>query len=254
MTLGQAVVYVLTGMYGDPAQMGTGICCLIVIQLFVAGLIVLLLDELLSKVWLILLHYRFVQYWPSWTGNNFYCRVTVLDLVFLFSLPRISVKLSSGKHSPQLQSMLVVVLNSKVPSLPFSTFWPPRMIKFVPSMKPSTDPTCQTWWISWLPLLFSSSLSTSKVLSKSNRPLSRAIPTFTSLNNEKIQDSVSTCPSSLSDTEVNTQPTQSSSFTLQTSQLFSNPPLSPTCMSSHKCCQHDSLETFSFHFWAFGML
>ena len=54
MTLGQAVVYVLTGMYGDPAQMGTGICCLIVIQLFVAGLIVLLLDELLSKVWLIL--------------------------------------------------------------------------------------------------------------------------------------------------------------------------------------------------------
>merc|ERR1719186_1419448 len=36
-------------MYGDPAQMGTGICCLIVIQLFVAGLIVLLLDELLSK-------------------------------------------------------------------------------------------------------------------------------------------------------------------------------------------------------------
>merc|ERR1712110_1184713 len=49
MTLGQAVVYVLTGMYGDPAQMGTGICCLIVIQLFVAGMIVLLLDELLSK-------------------------------------------------------------------------------------------------------------------------------------------------------------------------------------------------------------
>lgn len=49
MTLGQAVVYVLTGMYGDPSQMGTGICCLIVIQLFVAGMIVLLLDELLSK-------------------------------------------------------------------------------------------------------------------------------------------------------------------------------------------------------------
>merc|ERR1712004_414787 len=49
MTLGQAVVYVLTGMYGDPAQMGTGICSLIVIQLFVARLIVLLLDELLQK-------------------------------------------------------------------------------------------------------------------------------------------------------------------------------------------------------------
>merc|ERR1712099_67449 len=36
-------------MYGDPAQMVTGICCLIIIQLFVAGLIVLLLDELLQK-------------------------------------------------------------------------------------------------------------------------------------------------------------------------------------------------------------
>merc|ERR1719159_2131029 len=49
MTLGQAVVYVLTGMYGDPSQMGTGICCLIVIQLFIAGIIVIILDELLQK-------------------------------------------------------------------------------------------------------------------------------------------------------------------------------------------------------------
>ena len=102
----------------------------------------------------------------SYCGSNDknYFRVMVLDLVFLFSLPPISVKPSSGKHSPQLPSMLVVVLNSKEPSLPFSTFWPPRMIKFVPWMKPFTDPTCQTWWISWPPLLFSLSSSTSKVL------------------------------------------------------------------------------------------
>merc|ERR1719159_253770 len=49
MTLGQAVVYVLTGMYGDPADIGPGVCLLIIIQLFIAGLIVLLLDELLQK-------------------------------------------------------------------------------------------------------------------------------------------------------------------------------------------------------------
>lgn len=49
ITLGQAIVYVLTGMYGEPAQLGAGICLLIIIQLFVAGLIVLLLDELLQK-------------------------------------------------------------------------------------------------------------------------------------------------------------------------------------------------------------
>lgn len=49
ITIGQAIVYVMTGMYGVPAEMGMGVCCLIVIQLFVAGLIVLLLDELLQK-------------------------------------------------------------------------------------------------------------------------------------------------------------------------------------------------------------
>lgn len=49
ITLGQATVYVMTGMYGDPSDLGAGICLLIVIQLFCAGLIVLLLDELLQK-------------------------------------------------------------------------------------------------------------------------------------------------------------------------------------------------------------
>ncbi|XP_062521026.1 protein transport protein Sec61 subunit alpha [Corticium candelabrum] len=49
ITLGQSVVYVMTGMYGDPSSLGYGICLLIVIQLFCAGLIVLLLDELLQK-------------------------------------------------------------------------------------------------------------------------------------------------------------------------------------------------------------
>ncbi|KAG0428302.1 hypothetical protein HPB47_024705 [Ixodes persulcatus] len=49
ITIGQAIVYVMTGMYGDPADIGAGVCFLIIIQLFVAGLIVLLLDELLQK-------------------------------------------------------------------------------------------------------------------------------------------------------------------------------------------------------------
>ena len=42
-------MYVLTGMYGHPSDIGAGVCLLIIIQLFVAGLIVLLLDELLQK-------------------------------------------------------------------------------------------------------------------------------------------------------------------------------------------------------------
>ncbi|CAD5221145.1 unnamed protein product [Bursaphelenchus okinawaensis] len=49
ITVGQAIVYVVSGMYGDPHEIGAGICLLIVVQLVVAGLIVLLLDELLQK-------------------------------------------------------------------------------------------------------------------------------------------------------------------------------------------------------------
>merc|ERR1712164_127789 len=49
ITLGQSIVYVMTGMYGDPSELGAGVCLLIILQLFCAGLIVLLLDELLQK-------------------------------------------------------------------------------------------------------------------------------------------------------------------------------------------------------------
>lgn len=49
ITLGQAIVYVMTGMYGQPSELGVVICMIIVLQLLVAGLVVLLLDELLQK-------------------------------------------------------------------------------------------------------------------------------------------------------------------------------------------------------------
>merc|ERR1712048_1014612 len=49
ITVAQSIVYVMTGMYGVPSELGAGVCLLIVIQLFIAGLIVLLLDELLQK-------------------------------------------------------------------------------------------------------------------------------------------------------------------------------------------------------------
>ncbi|KAI6102643.1 SecY subunit domain-containing protein [Pisolithus croceorrhizus] len=49
ISLGQATVYVLTGLYGQPKDLGAGVCLLLVIQLVVAALIVILLDELLQK-------------------------------------------------------------------------------------------------------------------------------------------------------------------------------------------------------------
>lgn len=45
ITIGQSIVYVMTGMYGDPSEMGAGICLLITIQVIV----IVLLDVAASQ-------------------------------------------------------------------------------------------------------------------------------------------------------------------------------------------------------------
>jgi len=49
ITIGEAVAYVLSGMYGDIKDLGAGNAVLIITQLFFAGIIVIILDELLQK-------------------------------------------------------------------------------------------------------------------------------------------------------------------------------------------------------------
>ena len=49
ITIGEAVAYVVSGMYGDIGSIGAGNAILIILQLFCAGLLVLTLDELLGK-------------------------------------------------------------------------------------------------------------------------------------------------------------------------------------------------------------
>ncbi|KAG0229885.1 translocon subunit [Actinomortierella wolfii] len=49
IAFGQATVSVMNGLYGPPAELGAGICLLLILQLVVAGVIVVLLDELLQK-------------------------------------------------------------------------------------------------------------------------------------------------------------------------------------------------------------
>lgn len=49
ITFGQAGAYVLSGMYGDVRELGGTASLLIILQLFFAGFVVLLLDELLQK-------------------------------------------------------------------------------------------------------------------------------------------------------------------------------------------------------------
>ena len=49
ISLGQATVYVMTGLYGSPSSIGAGVCLLLILQLCSSSLIVMLLDELLAK-------------------------------------------------------------------------------------------------------------------------------------------------------------------------------------------------------------
>jgi len=49
ITIGEAVAYVVSGMYGNIQDLGAGNAILIIIQLFFAGVIVIILDELLQK-------------------------------------------------------------------------------------------------------------------------------------------------------------------------------------------------------------
>jgi len=49
ITVGQSIAYVWSGMYGDYADLGIANAVLIVMQLFFAGIIVIVLDELLQK-------------------------------------------------------------------------------------------------------------------------------------------------------------------------------------------------------------
>lgn len=49
ITLGEAIAYVVAGMYGDINDIGAGIAILIITQLFVSGIVVILLDELMNK-------------------------------------------------------------------------------------------------------------------------------------------------------------------------------------------------------------
>jgi protein transport protein SEC61 subunit alpha len=49
ITIGEAIAYVVSGMYGDLGTIGAGNAILIISQLFCAGIIVIILDELLQK-------------------------------------------------------------------------------------------------------------------------------------------------------------------------------------------------------------
>jgi len=48
ITFGQSISYVMSGMYGQPEDLGYFVCFLIGTQLFLTGFMVLMLDEMMS--------------------------------------------------------------------------------------------------------------------------------------------------------------------------------------------------------------
>lgn len=103
ITIGQGSVYVYSGMYGDFADLGAGNAILLILQLFFAGILVIVWDELLQKG----------------TNSLFVAlslmlnQATVSDLEFPFSLPPTFAKPSFGSPSPPPQSQQPVEPNSK---------------------------------------------------------------------------------------------------------------------------------------------
>lgn len=49
MTIGQALVQISTGYYGSPQSLGLSYCLILFVQLIIAGVVIILLDELLQK-------------------------------------------------------------------------------------------------------------------------------------------------------------------------------------------------------------
>merc|ERR1712032_196016 len=128
ITLGEAVAYVVSGMYGELNDLGAGNAILIIMQLFIAGVIVIILDELLQK------------------GYGLGSGISP-------SLRQTSAKLSSGRHFRPPPSTLDVEPSSRVPSSHCSTCSSHEVTRSVLSRKHSTariSPTLPTCWPQFL--------------------------------------------------------------------------------------------------------
>merc|ERR1711957_181654 len=124
MAIGEALAYLLSGMYGEVDQLGPFNSIAILLQLTVAGLIVQLLDELLQKGYglgngislFIATNICEIILWKSFSR-----KATASVTVSPSSLPPTSARSSSGSPSPRSPSKPSKTPNSKAPSSPSST-------------------------------------------------------------------------------------------------------------------------------------
>jgi len=106
-------------MYGDPSDIGAGVCLLIIIQLFVAGLIVLLLDELLQKGY------------GLGSGISLFIATNICETIVWKAFSPATVNTGRGTESRE-------------PSLLSSTFSPHDRTRCVPCVRLSTARICLT--------------------------------------------------------------------------------------------------------------
>ncbi|PPQ94106.1 hypothetical protein CVT25_009257 [Psilocybe cyanescens] len=117
IALGKATVYVPTGLYDQPSNLGASVCLLLIIQLIVAALIVILLDELLQKGYglgsginLPSLEGMLPYHCEHWTDEipaelNVEILADVLSPFSCYSLDSLLSDLQSLEDSPQLRAI-----------------------------------------------------------------------------------------------------------------------------------------------------
>lgn len=84
IAFGHATVSVLTGLYGSPKEIGAGVCLLLIVQLVVASMITMLLDELLQKGY------------GLGSGINLFIATNICETIFWKALSPTTVNLGRG--------------------------------------------------------------------------------------------------------------------------------------------------------------
>ena len=214
ITLGQGIVYVMTGMYGDPSDIGAGVCLLIIIQLFVAGLIVLLLDELLQKGY------------GLGSGISLFIATNICETIVWKSFSPTTVNTGRGTEFEGAVIALFHLLATRQDKV--------RALReaFYRQNLPNLMNLMATVLIFGVVIYFQVSIL--KQISFKNNTFEMIL--FINLNffNVIFRDSVLICQSRVRVTVANTPLTQSNCFTHQISPLFYNLLWSPIYMSFPK--------------------
>jgi len=100
ITIGEAVAYVVSGMYGDISQMGALNAYLIIIQLIIAGVIVLLLDEVIQAGW------------GFGSGISLFIAVNICETIIWKSFSPFSINSESG--NPEYEGAIINAVYSLI--------------------------------------------------------------------------------------------------------------------------------------------